>query len=465
MMDQILLRTEAIRYIHQGRVVLSDIWFQVRAGEIAGIAGLANSGKTMFSRILSGEIPADSGRIFYQDILQEPYSAGQFLRDKTVYVSGENWFIKELSILDHLIILKERHAMKVLRRSGPLKEAGRILKLAKIDADPMEPMSALSYAERIRLLIVKEIYFGKQIIIMDHVLESEIMERDMEIIRNVIQSYGAAIVQVSNHVELVMRYCDTLMIMCRGKTAQILPKSRFQKPLVYSCLLGGTQLSLEDEKAGLSNKPETPGDPEKKRVIRRMVFRWASLLVREQEILGVVSLDNEWNRDFMDELVERYFDEKNSFFYHISGWDSLIPDLSLTENLLLPSLKRLSGPGGILDLDILKYYEKKSEVKGTVKSLNVQEIMRLNLEKIRISRPAFCAMLNPTEGLDTTLEKEFHQRCRKLSAEGIGFLFVGTSFSAFAKMCDRLILLKNGEITKSVSRKERMLYDDLVDYL
>ena len=65
MPDAVLLRTERLTRAYGSLLAVSDVDVSVQRGELRSIIGPNGAGKTTFFRLISGEMPPTSGRIFF----------------------------------------------------------------------------------------------------------------------------------------------------------------------------------------------------------------------------------------------------------------------------------------------------------------------------------------------------------------------------------------------------------------
>src|SRR6266436_4176367 len=70
--DQVLLRVDSINKQYADQVVLADVAFDIRAGEIIGIIGPNGAGKTTVLEVLAGILPAESSDVHWFGRLLPP---------------------------------------------------------------------------------------------------------------------------------------------------------------------------------------------------------------------------------------------------------------------------------------------------------------------------------------------------------------------------------------------------------
>ncbi|MGZ5876593.1 MAG: ATP-binding cassette domain-containing protein, partial [Bradyrhizobium sp.] len=61
--DQVLLRVDSISKRYADQAILSDVAFDIKAGEILGIIGPNGAGKTTLLEAVSGMQPVDTGHV------------------------------------------------------------------------------------------------------------------------------------------------------------------------------------------------------------------------------------------------------------------------------------------------------------------------------------------------------------------------------------------------------------------
>src|SRR5258708_17419349 len=70
--DQTLLRVDSINKQYANQVVLANVAFDVKAGEIVGIIGPNGAGKTTLLEVLAGILPAESSDVHWLGRLLPP---------------------------------------------------------------------------------------------------------------------------------------------------------------------------------------------------------------------------------------------------------------------------------------------------------------------------------------------------------------------------------------------------------
>jgi ATPase subunit of ABC transporter with duplicated ATPase domains len=170
-----------------GRVVVRDVTFSLRPGEVAGLVGRNGAGKTSLLRVLSGEAPAVAGRVVRRGALgylpQDP-RIGSLATERT----GLDHILSGRDLDDaprrleklRLAIAERPSATNVARYSGAEEayrfaggysseaEAIRIAAGRGLEQDRLDiPLRALSGGERRRAELARILFAGSDLLLLD----------------------------------------------------------------------------------------------------------------------------------------------------------------------------------------------------------------------------------------------------------------------------------------------------------
>ncbi|MGI9036860.1 MAG: ABC transporter ATP-binding protein [Pyrinomonadaceae bacterium] len=176
--------------------ILRDVSFEVRRGEIFGLLGANESGKTTVLEIISGLEKADSGKIFFddKDLTDAPERDFCFIRNSDMDASAwKNLFYKGLLKMKNF---SEGFKQKVTFEKS-LFEARNVLMLD-------EPFS---FFDRIR------------------------REEAFEKLRNVVKEKNLSVIAALNDYEDAFAVCARVGVLYNGEIAQTgTPRQLYEKP-------------------------------------------------------------------------------------------------------------------------------------------------------------------------------------------------------------------------------------------
>lgn len=200
--------------------------FQVRAGEIVGIAGLVGSGRSETAQIVFGTLPAESGEILVDGKpvqIRRPTDAAQH---GIAYVPED----RGLQGLVKAMTLRENTSMAVLgnvsRRSFIQRGAEKKLALEAIDqlairaTGPEQVVNKLSGGNQQKVVVSKWLASKPRLLIMDEPTRGVDVGAKSEIHRLMSQlaaERGLAILMISSELPEILGMSDRVLVMREGR--------------------------------------------------------------------------------------------------------------------------------------------------------------------------------------------------------------------------------------------------------
>lgn len=206
-----------------------------------------------------------------------------------------------------------------------------------------------------------------------------------------------------------------------------------------------------------------------------IALRQGSLSVRAGEVVGIAAVEGNGQRELLRAVAGRIVPLRGrlqvaqpiGFIPEDRTSEGLIPDLSLTENVVLGVGQ--AGPwvhggriawreAGARTADLLREFEITASGPnaraGTLSGGNQQKLV-LARELSRF--PAVIVAENPTRGLDIGATAVIHARLRSAAAAGAAILFHSTDLDEVLYLADRVIVVARGlvfEAPPNASRAE-----------
>lgn len=218
-----------------GRVVVDDVTFEVRVGEIVGVAGVQGNGQTELVEAIAGLRRAASGSIVLggrditTDSPRERHEAGMAHIPEDRQRQG---LVTDLSIVENLVLTRyhDSEFSSGIRMKWDVAKARARELVAAYDirtTDPAQPASTLSggnqqkvivareLSREIRLAVAAQPTRGIDVGSIEYVHAQIVKERDA----------GRAVLVVSTELDEVMSLADRVLVMYRGKiVADVDPK-------------------------------------------------------------------------------------------------------------------------------------------------------------------------------------------------------------------------------------------------
>ena len=229
------------------RNVLNGVSFNVRSGEILGIAGLMGSGRTELVTTLFGEYgKIIKGKIRLKNKEIAPHSAREAIDAGLSLVPEDRkgmGLVLIQSILKNISLpnLDQFSGFMRIDADAELKASLQQAKSLSIKAPSLEVQTeTLSGGNQQKVVISKWLLSRPQVLIMDDPTRGIDVGAKYEIYKlmNDLAERGVAIIMISSELEEVLGMSDRVMVMFRGRSAGTLPIAEANQERVMALATG-----------------------------------------------------------------------------------------------------------------------------------------------------------------------------------------------------------------------------------
>lgn len=437
------------------------------AGEITGLLGLTRSGKDLFVKMLyeNTSIKYEANKILVNDhsiILAKDISANVYLIHELNYKIS-SWSIEEyLCLVDSSGISNKKSKKKI---EGEIKS---FLDSISVNIDIQKKLGQLTEYEKRVIDLFKANKQNKKIIIIEDEFSGFTIQ-EMIIFRSVLKKviHEKTTVIVNSHSDLVTSILsDKYIIFKEGSIVKKCNKKNIlNKEQLESFLLGIRDINAKkdlDSEKEIYYKDQLSSHPSIKKLskedMNKLKFRKGkitSLLVlnncdKEFVFQSLFSKNNSiFSNDSTKEKnnIYRYrpFENTVAYIKHLGSKDELFSSMSIEENLLLPSLDKIST------LEYLKHNRKikkmlKKSLEKTLKiqqheieTLDINNIITITLERWYIYNPDIIILFEPFIECDiygVAIVKSF---IKKFSSKGTSVIIIKSRDEYIKDISDNII--------------------------
>ena len=486
--DNIILTAEHMTQIYPGTVALDDVTFHVRQGKVNVLIGENGAGKSTLMKILAGVQTPTSGKILLDGTEIRPRSPLEAIRLGIGMVFQELNLCDNLSVVDNIFLAHETtHRNGLIARRSQKARARELLGKLEQKIDPDELVGDLRIGEQQIVEIAKALAHEVRILIMDEPT-SALSATEVEVLFRVIQelkSQGVAIIYISHKLEELMQIGDYVTILRDGRKVAEDEIKNVSLSWMIEEMVGRNPATLFTRqkreigdvllKAENLTLPRTGGG---------YLLDHVSFELHQGEVLGFYGLMGAGRSDLVECLTGArpqatgriWLDGAPVTAKTIAGRirsgfvlvpedrqrDSIVPTLSVMDNMLLASLKKYIN-GFLLSPSL-----EKSAAASQIKNLSIrvanpqQPITALSggnqqtvvVAKGLLTQPKVLLLDEPTRGIDVGAKSEISEIINQLAEQKYGVIFVSSELKEILAMSDRILVMSKGKITGEFTHQE-----------
>jgi ribose transport system ATP-binding protein len=237
---KVLLKVE-----HLGDKHVHDINFELRAGEVLGVAGLMGAGRTELARLLFGLDKASEGRVLLDDQPIQTRTPVQAIRAGLGFVTEDRkaqGLVLDLSLRENISLPRVPAHAGVIDRAAEKRQTKGLIEQLKIRTRDMElPARALSGGNQQKVVLAKWLALKPRVLILDEPTRGVDVGGKAEIyqIINQLVASGVAILMISSELPEVLAMSDRILVMHEGRANALLDAATATQETVMLAATGG----------------------------------------------------------------------------------------------------------------------------------------------------------------------------------------------------------------------------------
>lgn len=467
---------------YSGTCVLSDVCFQLHAGEVHALVGENGAGKSTLIKIIAGVVTPDDGiQIFFDG------NEVQKLTPRKSIELGISVIYQEISLFPNLSvaenICKGMYQDAVVDFRKMRKTAQEALDLMGIQMDLRQRLSDISLGKRQLVAIARAITFHSRVIVMDEptaALSSSEVQMLYQIIEK-LRSQGVGIIYISHKLDEVFRVADRISVLRDGLLVACDQASAFDEQKLVSLMVGRELRFLPMHSQHI--EPDTVLF-ESRGFTCEPWFRDISFSVRAGEIVGLTGLvgagRSEWAQTVFgmnkaqagevlihgqsvtprsaSEAIERgicYLPEDRRA-------QGLFQGNPMYKNISVVALQKVLKNGLLnrsLEISATSDYIDKISIRPNDPTINVENLSGGNQQKALIARwlyadPKVLIVDEPTSGVDVGAKLEIHRLLRQLASQGVCVILISSDLPEVIALSDRILVMRRGSLVAEVQAAE-----------
>ena len=465
---------------------LDAVKLQVRKGEVHALLGENGAGKSTLLKILSGALRADRGEAILDGTMLKPGDTPrERQRSGLVTIYQEFNLLPFMSIAENLYLGREPERRGLIDWAAMHDNSRALLKSLGLNLDPRREVRHLSVAHQQMIEIGRAVAQKAKLIVMDEPTAA-LGQREVEILHGVIgelKAQGVSFIYVTHRLDEVKRVCDSFTVLRDGRyVAQGEVSSVQTRDLVRLMVGRDVEVSKRADSAssgetvlavkGISRARESSGR-------NAIALDDLSIEVKAREILGFAGLVGAGRT----ELARIIFgaDHCDRGVLYLNGLElsplrspkdairagiALVPEdrkqqgcfleQSITQNLTLPSLKRIARwrifVNETKERQLVGKYRTALRIKMSDPAAAVGTLSGGNQQKVLLARcmamqPKVLIVDEPTRGIDIGAKAEVHQLLCEMAQSGLALIIISSEMPEVLALSDRIVVFREGRIS------------------
>ncbi len=483
-----LVRMEGIVKRFPGVVANDHINFEVKPGEIHALLGENGAGKTTLMNILYGIYRPDEGKIYVGGGKVEIKSPRDAIEAGMGMVHQHFMLVYPHTVAENIALgLSSSKFLFPLREVE--KEVAELSERYGLKVDPKAKIWQLSVGEQQRVEIIKALYRGAQVLILDEptsVLTPREIKDLFDILRRITKE-GRAVIFITHKLDEALEISDRITVLRHGKVVATVDTFKTNKGELARMMVGREVLfrlerkPVERGKAVLEVKNLRASSDRGLPAVRGISFT-----LNEGEILGIAGVAGNGQRELVEVITGLRKATGGEVF--ILGEDvtncspkkiiekgvahipeerirmGLVPSMSVAENLILKDYcsplfsENLFLKHTLIDQVAEKRISEYSIItpskKTPAKLLSGGNIQRLILARELSEKPCLIVAAHPTYGLDVGATEYIRTLLLKQREMGAAILLVSEDLEEIMSISDRIAVMFQGEFMGIVPTKE-----------
>lgn len=476
-MQHPLLQTEHLSKTFGSVNALSNVDFNLYAGEVHAVLGENGAGKSTLIKLITGVYRKDSGSILLEGNAIDPHSPheAQALGISTVY--QEINLIPTLSVAENLYLGRQPMRWGMIDSRAMNAQAKALLQTYKLDIDVTRTLSNYSVAVQQIVAIARGVDMSAKILILDEPtasLDAHEVQMLFEVIR-LLKQRGIAILLITHFLDQVYEISDRITVLRNGeKVGEHLAADLPRRQLI-SLMLGRELLTTlaDDRRKTTTRSDDATAFLEVDGLGRRGMLYPLDLRVDKGEIVGLAGLLGSGRTETAKLIFG--IDHNDSGTVNVKGVpvsihspqqaihhgfalcpedrkiEGIIPDLTVRENIILalqakqgwfrPVSRKEQEALAQEMIDAMRIATPDtSKPVGELSGGNQQKVI---LARWLVSQPEFLILDEPTRGIDVGAHAEVIQIMKRLCSEGMALLVISSELAEVVDYSHRVVVLRD----------------------
>ena len=468
-----------------GVIANDDVNLTVKRGEIHAICGENGAGKSTLMKILYGMQAPDKGRMLIDGEEVKLSSPGDAIERGIGMVHQHFMLADQLTVLENVILGSEPTSRGFVDFTAARTHFDEVGEAYGLTIDPDDLVETLEVGERQRVEIIKVLFRGAEILILDEPTAVLVPQEVEELFRNMrgLRADGATILFIDHKLQEVLEIADTITVLRQGRTVATVDPNEVNAGDLAELMVGSelptpaTGASTVTDEVALHVKGVTVLD-----VDDRPVVDDVSLKIRRGEIVGIAGVEGNGQHELVSAIIGTLDPSAGAISLNgenIAHWsvrdrreagvayvpqdrqsEGLLLTAPLWENAALGHQTRPPFSKGVW-VDRAGSKERTEEIRSSfdVRTPNIDvsahalsggNQQKLILGREVTSEPKLLIASHPTRGIDVGAQAAVWDHLRRSRSDGLATLLLSADLDELIGLSDTIVVMFRGKLVATL---------------
>ena len=480
-MTKLAVELSGITKRFPGVVANDDVNLRVAEGEIHAVVGENGAGKSTLMKILYGMQSADEGRMLVGGTEVDFSSPSEAIEHGIGMVHQHFMLADNLTVLENVVLGAEPRRRGLIDRRAARRDLEALGASYGLDLHPDDRVETLEVGERQRVEIIKVLYRGARVLILDEPTAVLVPQEVEELFRNLrdLKARGHTIIFIDHKLGEVLAIADTITVLRHGRTVATVDPAEVTAQELAELMVGSelptpsTEPRVGDDHVTLAVRDLSVLDESGRPTLDRV-----NLDVQRGEIVGVAGVEGNGQGELVEAILglrqisggRLLLDDED-----IGRWPvrrrreagigyvpedrqrrGLLLDAPLWENAMLghqtmtpyargPFLDR-SGARSAATRIVEDFDVRTPGIDTSARALSGGNQQKLVVGREMASSPRLLVAAHPTRGIDVGAQAAVWEHLRAARREGLAMLLVSADLEELIGLADRLVVMLRGRV-------------------
>jgi simple sugar transport system ATP-binding protein len=466
---------------HYAGVVANDhVDLAVAEGEIHALVGENGAGKSTLMKMLYGLEQPDEGEILIRGRPETIDSPRKAIDLRIGMVHQHFMLVDDFTVAENVVLGSEPAHGGRLDLGEAERRVGELARGFGTPLDPHAQVEDLTVGQQQRVEILKLLYRGADILILDEPTAVLVPQEVEELFANMrqLKAQGKTIIFIAHSLDEVLQVADRITVLRDGKVIGTVDAADTTSAQVAEMMVGRPVLLRRVEGTQPSGAPMLQVKDLRVAVAGKERVAGLDLEVRRSEIYGLAGVEGNGQAELVEALVglrppdagHVYLDDEE-----LTGADvrtrrqhglAYIPEdrhargmvlqMLVTENSVLGQHERPPfSRRGLLDLGAIRrravelvrnFRVKAPSVAAPAYALSGGNQQKLVLGREFASKPKLLIAAHPTRGLDIGATQFVWQELVEARDDGVAVLLISANLEEILALADRVGVIHDGRL-------------------